>query len=331
MAGWIFVTLFVACSAPVDDAGTPRRIARQVDQLMMSVAETELAADPELATRLGLSEDRVGYDFNTYLTDRSQAAYERMRLTRLEVLEKLLSAPRPAEGGKQARHLDTVIHAYETAEDLFVAGHGQTGLGYAYPYVADHMRGAYIDVPELMTRAHPVRTARDARDYVARLAQFADTLQDERRRLEADARSGIVPPVFILERMQAQTRELGAGPASEHILVTTLQNLLSGPEDLTFEEQQALADKALALVETEILPAYADFEAALNRIKEFAPEDPGVWQVPEGDAYYDAALQAYTDPGITAETLHSQGQAEVERLTQALMARRPDSDAGPDL
>ena len=158
------------CSAPVDDAGTPRRIARQVDQLMTTLAQTELARDPELATRLGLTEKTVGYDFNRYLTDRSQAAYERTRVSRLEMLQALADTPKPAPGSAQAHNLEALIKAYETAESLFVAGHGQTGLGVAYPYVADQMRGAYIDVPDLMTKSHPVLTAQDARDYIARLA-----------------------------------------------------------------------------------------------------------------------------------------------------------------
>ncbi|HPF24685.1 MAG TPA: hypothetical protein PK417_14460, partial [Hyphomonas sp.] len=153
LAGLAAGAAVTACGPQVDDAGTPRRIARQVDQTLQSIALTELAADPELATRLGLTEEAVGYPFNRYLTDRSQAAYERRRVKRLEILEALAATPRPAAGSPQARHLDTVTAAYETAESLFVSGHGQTGLGVSYPYVMDHMRGAYIDVPDLLTRS----------------------------------------------------------------------------------------------------------------------------------------------------------------------------------
>lgn len=320
LAGLAMVSLASACAPAVDDAGTPRRIARQVDELLGSIATNELADNPELATRLGLAEEATGYDFNAYLTDRSQAAYERSRVKRLEILEALLASPRPATGGPQARHLDTVIQAYETAETLFVSGHGQTGLGQSYPYVADHMRGAYIDVPDLLTGAHPFGTARDARDYVTRLAQLPDALKDERRRLQADARAGIVPPVFILQRMQALADSIGTGPAEEHILVTTFRNLVSGVEGLSLQEEADLAEQVETLVRTDVLPAYADFSAALAALEADAPEHPGVWQLPDGDAYYDASLTAYTDAGITAEALHEQGLAEVAQLTAELMA-----------
>jgi len=326
LAGLAASAATAACGPQVDDAGTPRRIARQVDQTLASIAITELAADPELATRLGLTEEAVGHPFTRYLTDRSQAAYERRRVNRLEILEILAETPRPAEGSPQARHLDTVRAAYETAESLFVSGHGQTGLGISYPYVMDHMRGAYIDVPDLLTRSHPVRTAAEARAYVDRLAQFADAMDDERRRMDADARAGIMPPDFILERMRETALKLASipeaedagAPAAAHVLITTLETQLAGPEDLSREDAEALMARARTILANEILPAYQRLADSFTRLQESAPSQPGVWQQTEGDAYYDAALSAYTDEGTAAEDLHKLGLAEVERLTAEL-------------
>ncbi|MCA8901488.1 MAG: DUF885 domain-containing protein [Hyphomonas sp.] len=318
LSGVAAAIALAACGPALDDAGTPRRIARQVDQTLTSIARTELAADPELATRLGLTEDQAGYAFNRYLTDRSQAAYERRRVNRLEILEALARTPRPAEGSAQARHLDTVIAAYDTAESLFVAGHGQTRLGVSYPYVMDHMRGAYIDVPDLLTRSHPFRTAANVRAYVDRLAQFADAMDDERRRLDADAQAGILPPDFILARMEALASEMAAVPAEGHILVTAMESQLGGVEGLDAAEAAELVARAGALVRDEILPAYQRLADDAHALQASAPSEPGVWQHPDGDAYYDAALAAYTDEGISAETLHALGLAEVERLTADL-------------
>ena len=307
-----------ACGPQVDDSGTPRRIARQVDQTLQSIAMKELAADPELATRLGLTEEAVGYPFNRYLTDRSQAAYERHRVNRLEILEVLAATPRPAEGSPQARHLDTVIAAYQTAESLFVSGHGQTGLGSSYPYVMDHRRGAYIDVPDLLSRAHPVRTAAEAHAYVDRLAQFSDSMNDERRRLNADAKAGVLPPGFILERMKEAALKFAAGPVETHVLITTLESQLAGPDDLSLEDAEALLGQARRIVADDILPTYLQLADAFTALQEMAPDQPGVWQMPAGEVYYDAALQAYTDEGISAEALHELGLSEVQRVTAEL-------------
>ncbi len=317
-AGAVLFVMLSACQPATDDAGTPRRVARQIDHALQSIAQTELATDPELATRLGLSQDMAGFDFNRFLTDRSQAAYERRRVNRLEIMEMLAALPRPRAGSAQARDLDAVIAAYETAETLFVSGHGQTGLGVSYPYAADHMRGAYIDVPDLLTRSHPVRTADEARGYVDRLSQFAGAIDDERRRLGADASAGVVPPDFILARMADLARAIGAGPAQTHILVTTLDNLMPGAEDLTAEDRQKLSELTAKIVGKEILPAYERFAEAADALRATAPTEPGVWQLPGGDAYYDAALAAYTDEDASAEELHALGLSEIDRINAEL-------------
>ena len=309
-----------SCSPAVDESGTPQRIVRSIDALLLSVAQSELSADPELATRLGLDEEIVGYGYNQYLTDRSQAAYERMRVKRLEIMEALDRAPAPAPASRQARHLAAVTAAYDTAESLFVFGHGETGLGVSYPYVTDHMRGAYLEIPELLTRAHPIRTEAEAEAYVARLLQVSDALGDERRRLIADARAGIIPPHHILQRMQALAMQMGTGPADQHVLYTTFQNLSIGANDLSSENRESLSGRALTALETEILPAYASFSAEISDLIEEAPEAPGIWQLPRGDAYYDTALAAYTHDGIDADALFETGQAEVSRLLGELDA-----------
>ncbi|HAQ76410.1 MAG TPA: hypothetical protein DCR96_07955, partial [Hyphomonas sp.] len=73
-----------------------------------------------------------------------------------------------------------------------------------------------------------------------------------------------------------------------------------GADGLSLQEQTELAARVDALVRNDVLPAYAEFAAALEALMDDAPEEPGVWQLPGGDVYYDAALTAYTDEGITA-------------------------------
>ena len=64
LGGVAIAAFLTACAPAVDDSGTPRRIAREVDELLTSIARNELADDPELATRLGLTESSTGYRFN---------------------------------------------------------------------------------------------------------------------------------------------------------------------------------------------------------------------------------------------------------------------------
>ncbi len=310
--------LIISCSAPVDESGTPRRIANDLNHLMTSIAQTELAFDPELATRLGLSEKAAAYAFDQYLTDRSQATYERIRVTRLETLEALEQAERPAPGSPMARDLDTLIAAYKTAESLSVFGNGQTQLGRSYPYAADHMRGAYLDIPDLLINVQPIGSLDEARAYVSRMSFMADAIDDERRRLLADAEAGVVPPAAIVQRMREVARLVTASEPSEHALVTHLSNLMAGSGNISQEEQTGLIVHAETELRDTIYPAYERLDDTLRVLDNKSSNIPGVWQLPDGEAYYAAALSAYTVDGANPAEIHEQGLIAVTELTAQL-------------
>lgn len=314
------IALTVGCAAPVDESGTPRRVANDLQHLMTSIAQTELAFDPELATRLGLSEKTAGYAFDQYLTDRSQATYERVRVTRLETLEALEQAERPAPGSPLARDLDTLISAYQSAESLSVFGNGQTRLGRSYPYAADHMRGAYLDIPDLLINAQPVGSAKEARAYVSRLSYLSDAIDDERRRLLADGASGVIPPTRIIQRMRAVSGMMIASPPEAHTLVTHLENLMAGSASIPRGEQTLLLDRAVLELRDNIYPAYDRLSETLRVLHNSSPDIPGVWQLPKGDAYYAAALSAYTVENADPAKIHHNGLAAVIEITSQLDA-----------
>lgn len=312
--------VFTACSSGADPEGTPRRIAREIEQTLKTVALNELVRDPELATERGLSPEAEGYLSDRFLTDRSQAAFERARLERLETLDVLMRTARPAPASALARHLDTVIAAHEAAEAVLVSGHGTGDLSAFYPYVADHMRGAYLDVPELLVRLQPVETPADVAAFLARASQLAGAIDDDRRRLEADARAGVVPPAAILARMQGLAAA-GANDLPEtSFLIQTFDNLQNGVEGLTAETRAANSRQLRTIFTDAVRAAYVRFGEAVTQLSDSAPAEPGVWQIDGGDAYYRAVLSAYTGTRDTPGDLHARGLAEVGQLAGELDA-----------
>ena len=318
MAGLCFALLLVQCSGAADPEGTPRSVAREVERALQTVALNELARDPELATRLGLDEASSGYSHNRYLNDRSQAAYERTRIARLETRDVLTRLPRPAEASALARDLDTVIAAFETAETLFLPGHGTTGLGTTYPFAADHLRGAFVDVPELLSRHHPLNSRADAEAFLERLSQWPAAIESDRRRLEADARAGVLPPRPVLRRMRAASEEAASAPADASLVMLRFEEGLEGIRDLSIDERAEMTASAQRLFDRDVRPALSEFADSLAQLTLAAPAEPGLWQLPDGPMHYRAALAAHT--GLTAEPseLHARGLHDVEALTGEL-------------
>jgi uncharacterized protein (DUF885 family) len=324
LAALVVAGILTACSGASDPEGTPRRVAREVERTLTTVAQNELVRDPELATALGLTPEAAGFPFGRLLTDRSQAAFERARLERLETLDVLVRTARPAPGSALARHLDTVIAAHEAAEKVLVAGHGTGDLSVFYPYVADHMRGAYLDVPELLVRRQPMETPADVDAFLARVSQLAGAMDDDRRRLDADAQSGVVPPVAILARMQGLAANGALQTPETSFIVQTFDNLLTGVDGLTPEARANRSATLRTLLAESVLPAYTRFGDAVADLADSAPAEPGVWQITGGDAYYRAVLDAYTGTSETPAQLHARGLADVARLSAELDAAFTD-------
>jgi len=295
------------------DANT--EIARQTLEILNDTAMQELRNAPELASRLGISVSAAGYDYTIELDDRSQSAFERMRLKRLETLERLQRLPDSRLPDQLADDKAIIVEAYEKTVDLERFGHGQASLTYARPFVADQLSGAYVDLQNLLLFRQTISDLSGAQAYLTRLSLAADSINDDRRRLLADASAGIVPPDFILDRMVAQATALAAEPIDEqHALVATFERRLAAAPELSEDDRRRLVNDANEVMAEDVLPAYQAFIEALEDLADLAPSQPGIWQIPDGDAYYRAVVELYAGKPLVIDDLHRQGISIVSNL-----------------
>ena len=323
------LALFIpqACRAEPGESRSLRALSRQANDVFDRLARQEFASRPELATQMGI--DMTGA--LSRLDDRSQAGFERARLRWIENLGELEAMPLAPAGHPLRRDQAAIIDTYRHIALLSGFGHGRVSHSRARPYVIDQLSGGWREVPELLITRQPVANRRQAIAYLRRLSQLADTLDDERRRLEADARTAIVPPDFILETTSARITALGAPPAETHPLVISFEDLLTGARDLGADDQRELRDMAIQILRSRTLPAYQRLAQACTSLRAGASNVAGVWALPEGEAYYDALLAFYTRPGASARDHHREGEALVETLSGQLdtMLREDGLTEGP--
>lgn len=291
-----------------------RALSRHANGLFGQIFRAELAGRPELVTRSGLEMPGA----LARLDERSQAGFERTRLRRIESLRKLEELPLAPQDSALRRDQVALVTGYRQMVDLSGFGHGRVSQAIARPYVIDQISGGWREVPDLLITRQPVSDKREAMAYLSRLSSLADTLDDERRRLMAEAEAGIVPPEFILEQSARRIAGLARGPAAGHPLVITFEDLLTGAEGLTAREANDLRDMAVRIMSTRTLPAYQRLAEASDALRTRASNVPGVWNLPDGDAYYDALLALYTHQSSSAEEYHRQGQALVAGLSEEL-------------
>ena len=183
-----------------------------------------------------------------------------------------------------------------------------------YEFPLQQMSGANVALPNLMTVIHPVQSARDADNYLARLRQIDERMAEAAELSAQRAARGIRPPRFILQATIAQMRQFVSGAPAANPLVATFAERLEKVQALDAAARRALVAQAAATVEAEVHPAWKKAIAVLEAQLPAATDDAGLWRFPDGARVYADRLRQYTSTGLGAQEIHDIGLREVARL-----------------
>lgn len=169
--------------------------------------------------------------------------------------------------------------------------------------------GAHVNLPEFLIDIHPIRTLQDAEDSVARLEAMGAKLDEIRRQVEQNADDGYLMPVRSRDIARWQVQQLLDGGAGA--MVSELERRMT-EAGLSGSDIDRLIDEAGVALDDAVMPAYRDLETTLNRID--VRDTDGVWDLPNGDAYYRWVLRHFTTSDMSPEEMHEWGLEEVERV-----------------
>jgi uncharacterized protein (DUF885 family) len=288
-------------------AGPERSADAELRARLQAGAEQFLVQFPQDATRMGFD---VGphADLRARLDDRSPAGQNALRLS-AEAMGAALSRIDPrALSPAAARDRDVALFVYATLSDM-LGRYGYIDLNLRpSPYVVSQMNGAYYWLPDTLGSGARLRTAADLEAWEGRLTAFAIVLDQETDRLRADAARGVSPPGFAIDATLAQIAKLrDAPPLTSALLAPAIARAAkAGLGDI--------GPRGEAIFRARIAPALTRQMAALQALRSTAVDTAGVWRLPEGEAYYAAALRANTTLDVTPGDLHAAGQAQVDAL-----------------
>ncbi|MDH5823691.1 DUF885 domain-containing protein [Luteimonas sp. RD2P54] len=189
---------------------------------------------------------------------------------------------------------------------------GERYSGYQYPL--NQFGGANVGLPNLMTVVHPVRSAGDAENYLARLRLFDARMGEAVQRSRELAAGGILPPRFILEATIAQMRQFVSPEPAGNPLVTTFAERLESVDQVDEAARQALVEEATGIVADGVYPAWREAIATLESQRADATDDAGLWRFEDGAAAYAQRLRQFTSTDLTARQIHQLGLREVARI-----------------
>ncbi len=267
---------------------------------------------PEGATGLGLDKgSRAG--LKSRLNDYSAAGKAQRHARAVDRLQRLQAIDKAALSPASALDYDVVEYDLVRsikAEDRFSFG---SARGNFQPYVITQQQGPYRSIPDFLDSQHKISTADDAEAYLARLAAFPKALDDSLDRQMADAGHGVFAPDFALDVTLQQLHALRGQPAATTVLVESLVRR-AGTAGLPGD----YGPRAIAIVETQVFPAFDRHIAAITGLRAKAVHDAGVWRLPDGDAYYAAAVKSSTTTELTPAEVHKLGLDQVAEISARL-------------
>ena len=270
---------------------------------------------PEAATQLGISEDVVP-GTSTRMMDRSiegNAARNAALEAALESLNAIDATSLSVDRQRTHAVLTTLFEGALGPSRLVDYGTtaGAWTLWYT-PYPIIQNSGPTVDIPNFLNSQQPVENAEDAEAFLARLATAKAALDGALESYRHGVQQGAIPPDFIVERSLAVAEAFVEPEAGQNAIYLSFKERL---ETAGVEDSQAYADRALRIIDTDVIPAYRRIVGYLGEIRTSAPHDAGLWRLPNGKALYAAMIRHMTDSNLSADEIHQTGLLEVARIT----------------
>ncbi|KRG68415.1 DUF885 domain-containing protein [Pseudoxanthomonas dokdonensis] len=305
---------FAATAAPTTAA---TQATDSIGALLDAQTQRSVVNNPELRTMLGISGD--GIDLSGQLTDVSLPRRAELRTMLQENLAQLEQRAKSVPVTDQDRwSLGLARWFYQRQIEMMAYDWSPAWLpAGATTYAVDQLFSIPVTLPQFMENQHVVKDEASALAYISRLHAIGSKLDQVRANFDMQAAHGVVPPQTALEGAAAQIRSLIQPPVASSRFVVALAHKL---DKLTLPagRREQLIAQAEAAVQADTNPGYARLLARLEEVIATHPGDHGMWALPDGDAYYDAALRWNTSTDLDADEIHRIGLSEVARIQQRM-------------
>jgi uncharacterized protein (DUF885 family) len=289
-----------AAAAPAADAATP---SRGLAGLLDEIWQDKLKHEPEYATFLG---DKR---YDTELTDYSPRAVNDSLARGRGYIERLSAID--TAGLPHQEQLSAELQLRSLIED-------QEGARFKeWEMPVTQYDGLQLDLPQLAEHT-AFNTAADYDNYVTRLGKVPQAFSQTMTNMQSGVDERRTPPAYLMEKVLAQVQAI----ASEKPADTPFgESLKKFPASVSAADRKRISDAVLNAIATQVLPMYQRFAKFLSVA--YIPncrKDPGMWALPNGDAYYAFRIRQSTTLSKSAAEIHQIGVDEVKRDEAEMLA-----------
>ncbi|WDD97980.1 DUF885 domain-containing protein [Thalassomonas actiniarum] len=188
-------------------------------------------------------------------------------------------------------------------------------------YPVNQMHGIHAQLPAVMINMHSIDNTQQARDYISRLHGTEKLLKQLIEQLRIREHKGIIPPKFVFGHVIRDSKNLLTGAPFDNSAPSILLNDFTGKVnklDISEQEKAALIKDANNALLTGYQSGYQALIDYLVKLESKADTRDGAWKLPDGESFYNRALQNTTTTDLTASEIHQIGLNEVKRIHQEM-------------
>ena len=285
-----------ACSKP-DNANNAET---SLKSLLASEWEHSLSVNPDYASYLG---DKR---FNQQWPDKSLASIAAQQEKNQAFLTQAKAIDKDALSADSKLNLDLFRWLKQIEVD-------------AYPFKTylmpiNQMGG--VQTQDDMANFIAFDKTQDYQDWLVRLQTLPALIDQEIALMREGIKQGVVPPKVLIQRVPDQIQKQLVSEPEQSLFYKRFEEF---PDVIAEEDRQRLQQQAKAIIAESVVPAYKKLHSFI--VEEYLPncrDTHGVWDLPNGKAYYEYLVKEFTTTELSPEEIHQIGLKEVARNRQAM-------------
>jgi uncharacterized protein (DUF885 family) len=191
----------------------------------------------------------------------------------------------------------------------------------------DQMSGVHIALAGFVSSI-PFNNTKEYDDYLTRLRAVPKAFDQVIGVAKQGMADKMMPPKYLLEKVVTQIASIEKPAGMDSVFAEPLKHF---PKSVSAADQKRLHDAILAAIDDDVRPAYRKLGEFVA--KDYAPHgrsQPGIWDLPNGDAIYRFDVEQMTTTDKTPAQIHALGLSEVKRI-EGEMTRIAKSQGFADL
>ncbi len=297
--------VFIALASTVGAAQNPPLDTRvkTLNTIFSDYWEDLLKHEPDFASSIG--DNR----YNDQLSDYSVQAYNESLARGRAFLTRLTEVDAAGMSDQEQLSKDLLVRQ--------LIQNQQEARFKPWEMPVNQFYGLQVDLPQLVAQL-TFNSVKDYDDYIARLKKVPLAFQQITDDMSIGMEDHREPPAYLMEKVLGQVNTIANEKPQDSPFALPVKKF---PASVSATQQARIKEELFAVIACQVTPAYVRFGKFLQA--QYIPNgrnDPGIWSLPDGDAYYRFLVKQSTTTDLTPDQIHQIGLDQVKQDEEQILA-----------